>query len=71
MVWPRLGVSPRGLLLWLRVARAWAALRGRPFVAPGNVQAVALPVFEVRLVLDRIDAATLVTQVLERVPVPA
>jgi MoxR-like ATPase len=67
----RLGASPRGLLIWLRVAQAWAALRGRDFVTPDDVQAVALPVLDVRLVLDGIDTTTLLAEVLDRVRVPA
>jgi MoxR-like ATPase len=67
----RLGASPRGLLIWLRVAQAWALLKGRPFVTPDDVQAVALPVLGVRLILDSLDAGTLLGQVLEQVRVPA
>jgi MoxR-like ATPase len=66
----RLGVSPRGLLIWLRVAQAWAVLRGRTFVSPDDVQAVAAPVLDVRLVLDGTDTRSLLHQVLEQVPVP-
>jgi MoxR-like ATPase len=66
----RLGVSPRGLLIWLRVAQAWAVLRGRTFVTPDDVQAVAAPVLDVRLVLDGADTRTLLHQVLDRTPVP-
>jgi MoxR-like ATPase len=67
----RLGASPRGLLIWLRTAQAWATLKGRAFVTPDDVQAVALPVLDVRLVLDSLDAETVLAQVLERVRVPA
>jgi MoxR-like ATPase len=67
----RLGVSPRGLLIWLRVAQAWAALKGRSFVTPDDVQEVALPVLDVRLVLDGLDTATLLEQVFDQVRVPA
>lgn len=65
-----LGVSPRGLLLWLRLAQAWARLRGRTFVTPGDIQAVALPLLEVRLVADGVELAALVEEILERVPAP-
>jgi MoxR-like ATPase len=44
-----LGVSPRGMLIWQRVAQAWAFLDGRRFVTPDDVQAVAEPVLSVRL----------------------
>ena len=67
----RLGVSPRGLLIWLRTAQAWAALKRRPFVTPDDIQAVALPVVGVRLLLDSLDVGTLLGQVFERVRVPA
>jgi MoxR-like ATPase len=67
----RLGASPRGLLIWLRTAQAWATLKGRAFVTPDDVQAVALPVLDVRLVLDSLDVETVLAQVLERVRVPA
>ena len=45
-----LGVSPRGMLVWQRVAQAWAFLQGREFVTPSDVQDVALPTLSVRLV---------------------
>jgi MoxR-like ATPase len=67
----RLGASPRGLLIWLRTAQAWATLKGRAFVTPDDVQAVALPVLDVRLVLDSLDVETVLGQVLEGVRVPA
>jgi len=44
-----LGLSPRGLLQWQRVAQARAMLEGRDFVIPEDVQHVALPVLAVRL----------------------
>lgn len=44
-----LGLSPRGVLVWQRVAQAWAFLAGRQFVTPDDVKTVALPVLGVRL----------------------
>jgi MoxR-like ATPase len=44
-----LGLSPRGVLTWQRVAQARAHLLGRDFVTPDDIQDVALPVLEVRL----------------------
>ncbi len=44
-----LGLSPRGLLQWQRVAQAHAMLAGREYVMPEDVQAVAGPVLSVRL----------------------
>jgi MoxR-like ATPase len=44
-----LGLSPRGLLQWQRVAQAHAMLAGREYAMPEDVQAVAAPVLSVRL----------------------
>jgi MoxR-like ATPase len=70
------GASPRGSLALLRLARARAALEGRDFVVPDDVEAVAMPALAHRLVLRpelwvrRIDAADVVQRVLDDVPVP-
>jgi len=48
----RLGASPRATLHLLRTARAAAALDGRDFVLPDDVQALALPVLAHRLLLS-------------------
>jgi len=40
----RLGLSPRGGLQWLAVARAWAFIHGRDHVLPDDIQDVALSV---------------------------
>ena len=45
----RLGASPRATLHLLRASRARAALDGRDFVIPDDVQALALPVLAHRL----------------------
>ena len=47
----RLGASPRATLQLVRAARAQAALQGRGFVVPDDVQAVAVPVLAHRLLL--------------------
>jgi MoxR-like ATPase len=47
----RLGASPRGALGLLRTSRVYAALRGRPFVVPGDVQALAEPVLAHRILM--------------------
>lgn len=47
----QLGVSPRGMLLWQRVAQGWALLAGRDYVIPEDILAVAGPVLAVRLVV--------------------
>jgi MoxR-like ATPase len=65
-----LGLSPRGLLIWQRVAQAWAFLKDRPFVTPDDVQEVAGPVLSVRLGLAPDAAKTVIHQLFTIVPVP-
>jgi len=65
-----LGLSPRGLLIWQRVAQAWAFLKDRPFVTPDDIQDVAIPVLSVRLGLTPDAASNIINQLLETVPVP-
>ena len=45
----RLGASPRATLHLLRACRAWAALDGRDYVIPDDVQSLAGPVLAHRL----------------------
>ncbi len=47
----QVGASPRGTLALVKLARAHAVLRGRDFVTPDDVKAVALPALGHRLVL--------------------
>ncbi len=65
-----LGLSPRGLLIWQRVAQAWAFLQERPFVTPDDIQAVAQSVLSVRLGLAPDAAEVVIRQIIETVPVP-
>ncbi len=46
------GVSPRGSLALLKLARAWAALQSRDFVVPDDIKVFARPALAHRLVLD-------------------
>ncbi len=46
------GVSPRGSLTLLKLARAWAAIQGRDFVIPDDIKAFTQPALAHRLVLD-------------------
>jgi MoxR-like ATPase len=47
----RLGASPRATLQLLRAAKAWAALEGREYVLPDDVQYLLEPVFAHRLLV--------------------
>jgi len=71
-----LGVSPRGTLFLYHTAQALAAIRGRDFVLPDDVKAMAPAVLTHRLMIDpqtRLRGATaeeVVADVLDEVPVP-
>ncbi|GAA4546007.1 MoxR family ATPase [Pseudonocardia xishanensis] len=72
----RLGASPRATLHLVRAARAHAALAGRGYVVPDDVQAIAVPVLAHRLSLapggeGRTTAADVVRGLLSRIPVRA
>ncbi|EMA67754.1 moxr-like ATPase [Halorubrum aidingense JCM 13560] len=66
-----LGVSPRGSLALLRCAQARAALDGRGYVIPDDVQREAQTVFahRIRTGASGTDGADVVADALERVPV--
>jgi MoxR-like ATPase len=63
-------VSPRGMLLWLRLAQAWAVLDGRDYAGPDDVRTVARPVLSVRLGIDAAAVDEVVSEVLHDVAVP-
>ena len=65
-----LGLSPRGLITWQRIAQARAHLCGRDFVTPDDIQDVAGPVLEVRLGGDFDAAPRIVQEILASVSVP-
>lgn len=65
-----LGISPRGLITWQRIAQARAHLGGRDFVTPDDVQDVAGAVLEVRLAGEFDAAPRIVEEILDSVPVP-
>ncbi|HEV3479072.1 MAG TPA: MoxR family ATPase [Gaiellaceae bacterium] len=71
-----LGASPRAGIALLRVAKALALAEQREYVLPDDVKAVAVPVLAHRLILGPearaggLTAADLVTQAVERTPVP-
>ena len=72
-----LGASPRGSLALLKLARAEAALRGRDFVLPDDVKAVAVAALAHRVVLKpelwvtRATPTQVVETLLQQVPAPA
>ena len=72
----RLGASPRATLHLLRTGRAAAALDGRDYVLPDDLQALAVPVLAHRLLLSaeaqiaRRSTEAVVTDILATVAVP-
>ncbi len=70
------GVSPRGSLALLKLARAWAAIQGREFVIPDDIKAFAQPALAHRLVLDpnlwgtKKTENAVIEEVIASVPVP-
>jgi MoxR-like ATPase len=72
----RLGASPRATLHLLRASRAWAALAGRDFVIPDDVQALALPVLAHRLLpsaealVARRQPEDVLAGIVQQVPLP-
>ncbi len=72
----RLGASPRSTLQLVRAARASAALDGRDYVLPDDVQALAVPVLAHRLLptgeaqVSRVTPAAVVADLVARVRVP-
>lgn len=72
----RMGASPRASRALFRAAKAWAAMSGRDFVTPDDIQTLAQPVLAHRLLLSneaRISgttAADILAGIVERLPVP-
>ncbi|MDI2125815.1 AAA family ATPase [Yinghuangia seranimata] len=72
----RLGAGPRGSVALVRAARVRAGARGRTYVLPEDVKALAGPVLAHRMLLapeselTGVTAEDLVAEVLARVPVP-
>ncbi len=65
-----LGLSPRGLITWQRMAQAWAFLQGRDFVIPADIHAVAVPVLKLRISHQNENCESIIQEVIESVPVP-
>jgi MoxR-like ATPase len=71
-----LGGSPRASIYLLLASKTYAALRGRNFVTPDDVKALAAPVYRHRVILkpeaeiEGLDADAVVRRVLAKVEVP-
>lgn len=71
-----LGASPRGSLALYRASQAIAAIRGRDYVTPDDVKALAEPVLGHRLIINpaarirNVQAGAVISDILGAVPVP-
>jgi MoxR-like ATPase len=74
--WIRFGASPRGTIALDRCARAHAWLAGRDYVAPDDIQTMALDVLRHRLILtfeaeaEGITSDDVIRTLIQHVPVP-
>jgi MoxR-like ATPase len=72
-----IGASPRGSLALVTLARAWALVRGRDYVGPDDIRALAVPTLSHRITLDDDAwvrgtlADDVVRRVIDRVPAPS
>lgn len=68
----RLGASPRGSLALFRASQAWAAMQGRDYVLPDDIQRLVLPTLAHRILSSGGIAASeaILLRLLEQVPVP-
>lgn len=70
------GASPRAATMLAAASRAYAVLRGREFVIPDDVKAIAAPALRHRVVLapgaeiEGLDSDTVIAQIMEAVPAP-
>ena len=72
----RMGASPRGSRALYKASKAWAAMEGRTFVTPDDVQTLAEPVLAHRLLptnearVAGATSASILADLLDRTPVP-
>ncbi|MEU4236603.1 MoxR family ATPase [Actinoplanes sp. NPDC026619] len=72
----RLGASPRCTLQLIRTAKAVAALEGRDYVLPDDLQTLAVPVLAHRIIptadaqLNRRTTDAIVSEIVHRLPLP-
>ncbi|RPI87870.1 MAG: MoxR family ATPase [Chloroflexi bacterium] len=70
------GASPRGSLAFLKMARAYAAIKGRDYVIPDDIKHFAVPVLSHRLILQPEHwmsthlAEDVILELFSKIPVP-
>ncbi|WP_110590535.1 AAA family ATPase [Microbacterium suaedae] len=72
----RLGVSVRGAIAMIRLAKVWAGSQGRHYVIPDDIKSLAQPVWAHRLVMDPeaefsgVVQSTVIERALAEIPAP-
>jgi len=64
------GLSPRGLLIWQRMAQAWAYMQSRNFVIPDDIQTVAKPVLALRVPGKQQSVDRIIEEIIRSIKVP-
>jgi len=64
------GLSPRGLLIWQRMAQAWAYMQSRNFVIPDDIQTVAKPVLALRVPGKQQNVDRIIEEIIRSIKVP-
>jgi MoxR-like ATPase len=71
-----LGASPRASIAIVRTSKAIAAINGRDFVTPDDIQKVAYPVLNHRIILvpereiEGVDASDIIKDIIQKIDVP-
>jgi MoxR-like ATPase len=71
-----LGVSPRGSLSLMKAAKAWAYIKGRDYVIPDDIQAMAVSVLSHRIIrgssskIKNLTEEAIILETLNKVEVP-
>lgn len=65
-----IGLSPRGVITWQRVAQAWAYLQGRTFVIPDDVKTVAKPVLQFRIARNSRNSDSIIDEIINSINIP-
>jgi MoxR-like ATPase len=71
-----LGASPRASIAIVRTSKAIAAIRGRDFVTPDDIQKVSYPVLNHRIILtpereiEGVDSFDVISEIIQKIEVP-
>lgn len=65
-----IGLSPRGVIIWQRMAQAWAYLQDRKFVIPDDIKTVAKPVLRLRIASNSRNNDATIDEIINSVNVP-